>query len=116
MANNWTPDARLKPTLDDLFDHSKDVTSPAALALIKASGILQTTQPDLKVLDNGAGMGQIAEALLSSDGPKSMEIVCGDINDGLLYKFKTTKEREGWANVEVKHLDATVSRRPTPMC
>jgi ubiquinone/menaquinone biosynthesis C-methylase UbiE len=87
MANNWTPDAWLKPTLDDLFDHFKDVTSPAALALIKASGILQTTQPNLKVLDNGAGMGQIAEALISSDGPKSMKIVCGDINDGLLSKL-----------------------------
>jgi hypothetical protein len=38
-----------------------------------------------------------------------MNIVCGDINEGLLSKLRDRKEQGGWAGVQINHLDATVS-------
>jgi ubiquinone/menaquinone biosynthesis C-methylase UbiE len=111
MANNWKADTWLNATLDEVYGQSKDITTPPAMALVKAFGILQSTRRDLRIIDNGAGMGQVTDALisLSPERHKSMEIVCGDINDGLLSKLRDKKQGEGWASVQINHIDATVS-------
>jgi hypothetical protein len=111
MANNWKADTWLNATLDEVYNHSKDITTPPAVALVQASGIFQSTGRDLRILDNGAGMGQVTDALISLSPKRhnSMDIVCGDINEGLLSKLRDRKEQDGWAGVQINHLDATVS-------
>jgi hypothetical protein len=111
MANNWKADTWLNATLDEVYNHSKDITTPPAVALVQASGIFQSSGRDLRILDNGAGMGQVTDALISLSPKRhnSMNIVCGDINEGLLSKLRDRKEQGGWAGVQINHLDATVS-------
>lgn len=108
--DKWTRETWLDATLVETYEDSENVTLPAAKALIDQSGILESSDKALTVLDLGSGMGQVVETLLA-DSRVSGEwnVVCGDIDDGLLQKVESKRAKHGWSNVEVVKMDATVS-------
>ena len=106
--DKWSQEAWLDASLPEVYQGSKDVTVPAAQALVAQSGI-RGRHSGMSVLDNGAGMGQVTESLLSTfDGRDGIKVVCGDIDADLLHALSGKKERQGWGNVQVKEIDATV--------
>ena len=120
--NKWTRVTWLDASLAETYEDAEDVTLPAASALVSASGIvdgfpLSSTAP-IRVLDNGAGMGQVTECLVSRLGDRQAEIVCGDVDEGLLdvLREKRSMSGTGWTDVEVSKLDATVRSSLVTSC
>lgn len=116
--DKWTRETWLNATLVETYEDNEDITSPAAFALVHHSNILDTERP-LRVLDNGTGMGQVITALqhaLSAQKAAEMDIVCGDIDQGLLDAVRGKKEINGWENVTVEKIDAMVSSACLSFC
>lgn len=111
MSTAWIEETWLNATPAECYKQSQDVTMPAAAKLVEFSGILHKAQQSLRILDNGAGMGQVTEALFTGFGKGGikLEITCGDVDDGLLAEMEGKKERSEWSDVQVQKIDAIVS-------
>ena len=77
------------------------------------------TLPDeIVLLDSGAGLAQLTEALLEDDRVKSglgkgLTVVCGDTDESLIEAVKEKVRSKVWQGVSVKRLDAMVRRDVT---
>jgi hypothetical protein len=115
MTTKFNPSQWLHASIAESFAGTEDITSPAALALLKQSKLLPfSLSPPLnkiKVFDNGCGIGQLTEVLVSQDGGKrkEVEIIAGDIESSLLEAVEDKKKEGGWGNVKVDRIDAMVS-------
>ena len=102
------------------------MTSPAAHALLIQAGLLPHDPPlssktgtlpprsppayqDLRVLDNGAGLGQLTHELLSRVPIEKgkLEVVSGDIDESFIEELKRRRLSRSWGS-DVQRVDATV--------
>ncbi len=125
----WTPEQWLTSTQAELYEGTEDITSPAAHALLVQAGVLplshlhspppnisasspqhQSFHKELRILDNGCGLGQLTEVLLTDPSSKGKEvsIVCGDVDESLLDAVRKKGKKNGWEAVEVKRIDTHV--------
>lgn len=78
--------------------------APCTALLDKASSILSLTSEDTRVLDNGAGSGQLT-GLIKSKYP-DVPIVATDLSKGMLETIDKKATSEGWKNTQTIIQDA----------
>ena len=115
----WTSESWLSSTEAELYRGTEDITSPASHALLVQAGLVSTSDIssstiDLKILDNGCGLGQLSEVLLREPSFErrkgEIDIVCGDVDESLLEAVRDKADKNGWRGVQVKKNDTHVRR------
>jgi hypothetical protein len=92
------------------------VTGPFAQLLVDYSGVVQSTQRPLVILDNACGTGIISEALnrsLDSQTKGHWELTCGDISDSLVQYVNQRIQDEGWPRAKAQLVDAQDTKLPS---
>ncbi|GES57382.1 putative UbiE/COQ5 family methyltransferase [Aspergillus terreus] len=92
------------------------VTGPFAQLLVDYSGVVQSTQRPLVILDNACGTGIISEALnrsLDSQTKGRWELTCGDISDSLVQYVNQRIQDEGWPKAKAQFVDAQDTKLPS---
>lgn len=108
---------------DNFVNHYKTAEKVAgqfAQDLIDQSRLVvdANTNPDapLTVLDNACGTGVISSILqekLDDRTKQNWMLTCGDISSSMLDYTKNRMELEGWANTEIKLVDAQDTKLPS---
>jgi ubiquinone/menaquinone biosynthesis C-methylase UbiE len=111
-----TPQASEKPQADGEFPKSlllaEHITAPFGRKLIEHSGILGSTSDEPKlILDNAAGLGNVAAELQRSLAPNVQQkslITCLEISPLLVKYIRHRIRKKSWTNVSVVEADAQV--------
>jgi SAM-dependent methyltransferase len=94
------------------------ITGKFAARLIQLAGLSAPSSgssgaavKELKILDNACGSGIVTAELmkvLSEKQKGRLEVVCGDVQQGMVDYVKERVDKGGWTGVEVKLVDAQV--------
>ncbi|EAL93407.1 conserved hypothetical protein [Aspergillus fumigatus Af293] len=100
----------------DRYKYTEKLTGLYAQTLVDYSGVANTSQKPLVVLDNACGIGAVSSVLnhtLQDEAKKTWKLTCGDLSEGMLETTKRRLQDEGWVNAETKIVNALpeLSRR-----
>ncbi|KAL8917584.1 MAG: hypothetical protein Q9208_007867 [Pyrenodesmia sp. 3 TL-2023] len=100
------------------YKNAELITGAFARTLVEKAGLLlvpTSEKEKLTILDNACGIGAVAAALheMLDQGTKArMALTCGDFAAGMLEAVRERIAEEGWANTEVKLVDAQKTDLP----
>jgi ubiquinone/menaquinone biosynthesis C-methylase UbiE len=110
MTDKFTPELWLTATNAEQYTGSEDITVPAARFVLAQAGFNDAPHSGIHVLDIGAGLGQVTEAVMEKHKGADIYITAGDINDALLDSIRAKVGIKGWeGKVEAKMMDVMVS-------
>ncbi|KAK9599540.1 hypothetical protein V6Z90_000973 [Aspergillus fumigatus] len=93
----------------DRYKYTEKLTGLYAQTLVDYSGVANTSQKPLVVLDNACGIGAVSSVLnhtLQDEAKKTWKLTCGDLSEGMLETTKRRLQDEGWVNAETKIVNA----------
>jgi ubiquinone/menaquinone biosynthesis C-methylase UbiE len=93
----------------DRYKYTEKLTGLYAQTLVDYSGVANTSQKPLAILDNACGIGAVSSVLnrtLDDEAKKTWKLTCGDLSEGMLEYTKQRLEDERWVNAETKVVNA----------
>ncbi|WWC71757.1 uncharacterized protein I206_105716 [Kwoniella pini CBS 10737] len=118
MSNKFTKEQWLTATPSEFYLGTEEMTIPAGEQLISQSGLIEgLTNEKKKVLDIGAGLGQVTSSILNDTKNRKptmsqLEITVGEIDDSLLKELNNRKEERKWDLVKVEKTNAISINKP----
>lgn len=110
MTEKFTPELWLTATIAEQYAGSEEITAPAARFVLAQAGFNDASHSGTHVLDIGAGLGQVTEAVMEKHKGADIHITAGDIKDALLDSIRAKVGNKGWeGKVEAKMMDVMVS-------
>lgn len=110
MAQVWSD-----PKVASKYRGAEQITGIFAKYLLLQAGLPneQVSEPKkpLIVLDNACGTGMLSKTLwemLDEHAKEKLQLVCGDISEGMVKHVKQKIEEEGWHGADARVVDAMV--------